>query len=99
MEVDAARATFEQLGAARDLAVLDGLAASEERQLAAPGGLTPREIEVLREVATGATNREVADTLVISDRTVARHLSNIFTKLGVASRSAATAWAYEHDLP
>lgn len=98
MEVDAARATFEQLGAARDLAVVTAFAATEERQPPAPGGLTPREIEVLREVATGATNREVAATLVISERTVARHLSNLFTKLGVTSRSAATAWAYEHEL-
>lgn len=53
---------------------------------------------MLQLVATGATNREVADTLVISEKTVARHLSNMFTKLGIASRAAATAWAYEHDL-
>jgi DNA-binding NarL/FixJ family response regulator len=60
--------------------------------------LTPREIEVLRLVATGATNREIADSLVISDKTVARHVSNMFAKLGVSSRAAATAFAYEHDL-
>jgi DNA-binding NarL/FixJ family response regulator len=53
---------------------------------------------VLHLVATGATNREVADALVISEKTVARHLSNMFIKLGVGSRAAATAWAYENDL-
>jgi len=53
---------------------------------------------VLRLVATGATNRDVADTLVISEKTVARHLSNMFVKLGVGSRAAATAWAYKHGL-
>jgi DNA-binding NarL/FixJ family response regulator len=53
---------------------------------------------VLRLVATGRTNRAIAAELFISEKTVARHLSNIFTKLGVSSRSAATAWAYRHDL-
>ena len=62
------------------------------------GGLTPREVEVLRLIATGASNQQIADRLVISDRTVARHVSNMFTKLGVSSRAAATAYAYEHDL-
>ena len=61
-------------------------------------GLTPREVEVLRLVATGASNREIADVLVISDKTVARHVANMFTKLDVSSRAAATAFAYEHDL-
>jgi DNA-binding NarL/FixJ family response regulator len=55
-------------------------------------------VEVLRLVADGATNREIADTLVISEKTVARHLNNTFTKLGVSSRAAATAYAYEHEL-
>ncbi len=96
MELDAARRVFEQLGAAPAL--------EQVRELigrAAPrtiGGLTAREVEVLRLVATGATNREIADTLVISDKTVARHVSNMFTKLGLSSRAAATAYAYEHDL-
>ncbi|WP_432197139.1 LuxR C-terminal-related transcriptional regulator [Streptomyces sp. bgisy027] len=96
MELDAARRVFEQLGAVPAL--------EEARQLmgrtsfASPGGLTPREVEVLRLVATGATNRDIADSLVISDKTVARHVSNMFTKLGVSSRAAATAYAYEHDL-
>jgi DNA-binding NarL/FixJ family response regulator len=61
-------------------------------------GLTPREITVLRLVATGKTNRAIAGELVISEKTVARHISNIFTKLDLSSRSAATAYAYEHKL-
>ena len=65
---------------------------------ALPGGLTAREAEVLRLVASGKTNRDIAVELVISEHTVARHLQNIFAKLGVTSRSAATAFAYEHDL-
>jgi DNA-binding CsgD family transcriptional regulator len=61
-------------------------------------GLSAREVEVLALVATGATNREIADRLVISEKTVARHVSNIFTKIGVTSRAAATAYAYEHRI-
>jgi ATP/maltotriose-dependent transcriptional regulator MalT len=91
LEADAARATFGELGAADDLAMLD------ERQRT-PGGLTQREVEVLRLVAAGKTNRAIATELVLSEKTVARHVSNIFTKLGVASRAAATAYAYENDL-
>ena len=63
-----------------------------------PGGLTGREAEVLREVAAGASNRDVARTLVISDKTVSRHLANIFVKVGVSSRTAAAAWARDHGL-
>ena len=66
--------------------------------VAAAGGLTAREVQVLALVATGRTNRVIADDLFISEKTVARHVSNIFTKLGLSSRSAATAYAYEHDL-
>ena len=62
------------------------------------GGLSAREVEVLALVATGKTNRAIVDALVISEKTVARHVSNIFTKLGLSSRSAATAYAYEHGL-
>ena len=62
------------------------------------GGLTARELEVLRLVAAGKTNRAIAADLVLSEKTVARHVSNIFAKLGVSSRAAATAYAYEHDL-
>lgn len=96
LELDAARRIFEQLNAAPVLEQVRALAGHE-----APSGvrgLTPREVEVLRLVATGATNREIADALIISDRTVARHVSNMFSKLGVSSRAAATAFAYEHDL-
>jgi DNA-binding NarL/FixJ family response regulator len=60
--------------------------------------LTPREVEVLRLVATGKTNHAVASQLHLSERTVARHLSNIFAKTGVESRAAATAYAYRHQL-
>lgn len=96
MELDAARRVFEQLGAAPALA--RAMELSRGPHAAVAGGLTPREVEVLQLVATGATNREIADALVISDKTVARHLSNMFTKLGITSRAAATAWAYEHEL-
>ena len=65
---------------------------------ALPRGLTPREAEVLRLVASGKSNREIATDLVISEHTVARHLQNMYTKLGVSSRSGATAFAFEHDL-
>ncbi|MCH7230271.1 LuxR C-terminal-related transcriptional regulator [Glycomyces sp. L485] len=96
MELDAARRVLEQLGAAPALEQARVLAGRSA--LRSSGGLTPRELEVLRLVATGATNREIAETLVISDKTVARHLSNMFTKLGLSSRAAATAYAYEHEL-
>jgi len=95
MELDAARDVFETLGALPDLRLLTAL---EEAAAPAVGGLTAREVEVLRLVAAGKTNRAVAADLVISEKTVARHLSNIFDKLGVSSRAAATAYAYEHDL-
>ena len=63
-----------------------------------PGGITAREAEVLRLVAAGSSNAEIAAALFLSTKTVARHLSNIFVKLGISSRSAATAYAYEHHL-
>jgi DNA-binding NarL/FixJ family response regulator len=96
MELDAARWAFQRLGAAPDLARLEALAG--DGPAAPPGGLTAREVEVLRLVATGRTNRAIANELVLSERTVERHVSNILTKLGVPSRAAATAWAYEHRL-
>jgi DNA-binding NarL/FixJ family response regulator len=64
----------------------------------AAGGLTPREVQVLALLATGKTNRAIASELVISEKTVAAHVSSVFTKLGLSSRSAATAYAYEHRL-
>ena len=63
-----------------------------------PTGLTPRELQVLRLVAAGGTNRAIASELRISERTVARHVSNIFVKLGLSSRAAATAYAYRHSI-
>ena len=95
LEVEAARATFERLGAAPDLRRLDVRAGEATSR---PDSLTERELEVLRLLASGRTNREIADVLVISVHTVARHVQNIFLKLGLSSRAAATAYAYEHDL-
>jgi DNA-binding CsgD family transcriptional regulator/tetratricopeptide (TPR) repeat protein len=93
MEFDAARMVFEGLGAAPEVLRLQDLS-----RVPATGLLTGREAQVLRLVATGMTNRAVAAELFLSEKTVARHLSNIFTKLGVSSRAAATAYAYEHRL-
>ena len=96
MELDAARSVFQELGAVPDLARAQELAWKEAAKPA--GGLTARELEVLRLVATGKTNRSIAADLFLSEKTVARHVSNIFSKLGLSSRAAATAYAYEHDL-
>jgi DNA-binding CsgD family transcriptional regulator len=96
LELEAARGVFEQLGAAPDLARVDALTGKGAAGTA--HGLSPRELEVLRLVATGKSNREIAGILVISEHTVARHVQNIFTKLGVPSRTAAGAFAFEHDL-
>ena len=96
LELDAARDAFERLRAAPDLTRVESL-----MRRAAPGGthgLTARELQVLRRVAGGETNKAIAAALVLSERTVDRHVSNIFTKLRVSSRSAATAYAYEHQL-
>ena len=96
LELEAARNVFAQLGAAPDVAWVDSFArAGEARDTHA---LSPRELEVLRLVAGGRSNREIASALVISERTVARHLQNIFAKLGVSSRTAASVFAFEHDL-
>jgi ATP/maltotriose-dependent transcriptional regulator MalT len=96
MELDAARWAFGQLGAVPDLALAQAL--SRKAAAKPAGGLTARELEVLRLVATGKTNRSIAADLFVSEKTIARHVSNIFTKLGLSSRAAATAYAYEHDL-
>jgi DNA-binding CsgD family transcriptional regulator/tetratricopeptide (TPR) repeat protein len=97
MELDAARAVFDRLGAEPDLRALREVSgiSTLERQ---PGGLTAREIEVLQLVAAGKTNRTIATELFLSGKTVARHVANIFIKLNVSSRAAATGYAYEHDL-
>lgn len=96
LELEAARSVFAELGAAPDLARVDTLTGGVDTD--ARHGLTTRELEVLRLVATGKSNREIAGSLVISEHTVARHVQNIFTKLGVPSRTAAGAFAFEHDL-
>jgi DNA-binding CsgD family transcriptional regulator len=96
VELDAATWAFRQLGALADLARLDREAALPSERVA--GHLTAREVEILRLVAAGNTNRAIAGELIISEKTVARHVSNIFTKIGVSSRAAATAFAYEHRL-
>jgi DNA-binding NarL/FixJ family response regulator len=96
LELDAARRVFQQLGAAPEVARVEALS-----QMAAPtaaGGLTAREVQVLRGVAAGKSNRAIAADLGISEHTVARHVQNIFAKLDVASRSAATAFAFQHGL-
>ncbi|HEV2068532.1 MAG TPA: LuxR C-terminal-related transcriptional regulator, partial [Acidimicrobiales bacterium] len=96
LECAAAREVFEQLGAGPALARLDELSRKPARQTGVP--VTARELEVLRLVAAGKTNREIAQALVISEKTVERHLGNIFTKLGVSNRAGATAYAYSHRL-
>ncbi len=95
LELRAALSAFERLGASADAVKASDLLAPPT---SLPRGLTPREAEVLRLVAAGKTNRDIAVELVISEHTVARHLQNMFVKLGVSSRSAATAFAYEHGL-
>lgn len=75
-----------------------GVESAEVCDQRSPGGLTKREIGVLGQVAGGATNKQVADRLFISEKTVGRHLANIYTKVGVASRTAAVTWAYAHNV-
>ncbi|MCR4266911.1 LuxR family transcriptional regulator [Nitratireductor sp. ZSWI3] len=95
LEWQAARAVFQQLGAVPDLSRVDTLLGARPHEA---GGLSPRELQVLRLVAAGKTNRQIADELQLSGKTVDRHVSNIFNKLDVPTRAAATAWAYEHRL-
>jgi ATP/maltotriose-dependent transcriptional regulator MalT len=96
LELEAARGAFEELGAHLDLSRVDSLLSSGTSRDA--HGLSRRELQVLRLVASGETNKAIAAALVLSERTVDRHVSNIYAKLGVSSRAAATAYAYEHDL-
>ena len=96
MELEAARGEFVQLGAAPDLARLEALA---HREAAWKGHrLTERELQVLRLLAAGKTNHAIASQLVVAEKTVDRHVTNLYTKLGVSSRAAATAYAYQHEL-
>jgi DNA-binding CsgD family transcriptional regulator len=96
VDLTAARDAFQQLGALPDRAQAERLLANHPRRAAGP--LTERELQVLRLVASGATNRAIATRLHISEKTVARHLSNIFTKLDLTSRTAAAAYAYDHNI-
>jgi DNA-binding CsgD family transcriptional regulator len=95
MHLDGARVVYQQLGAVPDLARVEDLS---RRPPARAYGLTRRELQVLALVAAGKTNQQIAAALVISDHTVRRHLQNIFSKVGVSSRAAATAFALQHDL-
>jgi len=96
LELDAARRIFARLGAAPDAAHVDALAKPARSRR--PHGLTPRELEVLRLVAAGKTNKAIASELCLSEKTVDRHVSSMLAKLNVPSRAAATAFAYEHEL-
>jgi DNA-binding NarL/FixJ family response regulator len=100
LELDAARKVFIQLGAAPDVraaaAIATAAATTHARSATDTHGLSARELEVLRLVASGKTNKTIAGELFLSEKTVDRHVSNIFGKLNVSSRAAATAWAYEH---
>jgi len=98
LELGAARAVFVELEAAPDVARVDALLADSTADAADTCGLTARELEVLRLAAVGKSNRQIAVVLVISEHTVARHLRNIYVKLGVPSRTAASAFAFEHRL-
>jgi DNA-binding CsgD family transcriptional regulator len=94
VELESARTVLAELGAGPDVEQVDRLLGPSVR----PRGLTEREVEVLRLVASGRSNAQIAGELFLSERTVARHLSNIFTKLEVGSRTAAAAFAFDHDL-
>jgi DNA-binding CsgD family transcriptional regulator len=96
LELDAARAIYESLGAISDLRRIEVLTRHEPN--VRTHRLSARELEVLRSIASGMTNKAIAGKLFVSERTVDRHVSNILAKLGVSSRAAATAFGYEHEL-
>ena len=93
MEFEAAREIFERLGAVPDLKILDTVLPKKN-----PGGLTAREMEVLKQLSTGKTNKEIAADLFLSERTVDRHVGNILTKIDVPSRTAAATYAHKNHL-
>ena len=97
LEQEAARAAFLDLGAALNVRALDALKGSANRTQSS-AGLTQRELEVLRLVVIGKTNKLIARQLCLAEKTIDRHVSNILAKLAVPSRAAATAYAYEHKL-
>jgi len=96
MELDAARWVFQELGAAPELARVEQLSRASAPK--APGGLSAREVQVLALVAAGNSNRAIAAELFLSEKTVERHVGNILAKLGVGSRTAAAAYAFEHRI-
>jgi DNA-binding CsgD family transcriptional regulator len=100
LELDAAKKVFVELGAAPDVAAIDAMAGQlpAASRPAPAHGLSARELEVLLLVASGRTNKAIAEALFLSEKTVDRHVSNIFVKLDVSTRAAATAWAYQHRL-
>jgi DNA-binding CsgD family transcriptional regulator len=103
LELQCAREVFERLGARPDLVAVEAIGVSldrghKESTPAVDFGLTARELQVLRLIASGKTNKAVARELSLSDKTIDRHVSNIFAKAGVSSRAAATAFAYERKL-
>ena len=95
-ELRAARRVFEELGAEPEIKRIEQLGPG--RAGSQTHGLTPRELQVLRLLAAGLTNRAIAADLVLAEKTVDRHVTNIFAKVGVSSRAAATAFAYENRL-
>ena len=96
LELDAARSIFERLGARPDLARVD--APNPLLRPVSKGLLTARELQVLRLISSGRTNKEIAEKLSLSERTIDRHVTNILTKLDVRSRTAATTYAFDHNL-
>ena len=98
LEFEAAQSVFESLGALPDLERLAERRGGLEADDARPHGLTARELEVLRLVATGKTNKAIATDLFLSEKTVDRHVSNIFMKLDVSTRTAATAYAWKSGI-
>jgi DNA-binding CsgD family transcriptional regulator len=103
LELDTAKKTFVHLGAAPDVAAIEAMdtrarARADTDPPPDAHGLSVRELEVLRLVSTGKTNKAIANELFLSEKTVDRHVSNIFVKLDVSTRAAATAWAYQHHL-